>query len=591
MKAFILSAGRGERLRPITDRIPKPLLPICGRPIIEHILRKLFALGIEEVGINVHHRREAMEEWWKSYKERAKVSLFFEERLLGTGGALKNASPFLMGAPFIVHNCDILSDIDLGLLLRVQLSSTNLATLCVSFGGRPGNLSVRGGFFAGIEEGAHFTYTGISVYDDRFLSFLPEGFSHLPAVWLQAIRDGERIATFEVGSEEWMDIGTPEGYMRAVFQTLKKEGENLFVHPETQTGPIKLRGYLSIEMGSTVEEGASMEDCIVLGARLSKEEYRRCEIIGRDFRLSVANPPPLHIPPSGSERVFSRIEGEGVLVEGGEGEDFERFLAYTAFFKELGLPVPQIFSVDGSQRRAMLEDLGDLSLYNWLKLEKRIERVEAMYRKILDMVVLLHTEITERVRECPLLEGRLFDKAYFRWETEYFLEWFVRREKGLDVRDKDLDLELDELATVCDSFPKNIIHRDLQSKNIIVKDGNPFLIDYQGARMGPSGYDIASLLFDPYVRLEDLTRRHLIDYYVLKRRSKGGFDENLFRSSLPFLKLQRHMQALGAYAFLSIARKKTFFRGYMAEALSLLKAEMHELKGRFPRLERLIGIL
>jgi aminoglycoside/choline kinase family phosphotransferase len=486
-----------------------------------------------------------------------------------------------------VHNCDILSDIALARLIGFHLSSGRLATLCVSVGGTRGNISFRGELLLGIEKGAEATYTGISVYNPRFLSFVPAGFSHLPEAWLNALGYGEEIGVFEVGQEDWVDVGTKEAYMRAVFSTLRQDGENLFVHPEAETEAISFKGFVSIEQGSVIGQGTFLEDCIVLGARL-KGERRKGEIIGESFCLSAKGDRSLEVQASGSERRFSRVEGEGMLMEGGEAEDFDRFVEYTRFFRGLGLPVPEVFSFDRLRRKAIIEDLGDVSLYNWLKLERRRERVLAMYERVLDKLVLLHTAITDKVSECPLLKRRIFDKAYFRWETEYFMEWYVGRERGLALREGALASELDELASICDGFPKVIIHRDLQSRNIMVKDGTPFFIDYQGARIGPPGYDLASLLFDPYFRLEESVRYHLMEYYIEKRKEARGFDDLLFRSSLPFLRLQRHMQALGAYAFLSLSKKKRFFRKYMAEALLWLKEDIREIPGRFPALEALV---
>ena len=131
LSAFILAAGLGERLRPITHHIPKPLLPILGNPILESVLEKVMALPIHNIGINLHHKKKVIENWIKhsAYNNRAK--LFPEDPILGTGGALKNAEVFLKNGPFLVHNADIISDINLEKLLEFHISSGNLATLAV----------------------------------------------------------------------------------------------------------------------------------------------------------------------------------------------------------------------------------------------------------------------------------------------------------------------------------------------------------------------------------------------------------------------------------------------------------------------------
>ncbi|MCJ7484185.1 MAG: sugar phosphate nucleotidyltransferase, partial [Thermodesulfovibrionales bacterium] len=131
LSAFILAAGLGERLRPITDHIPKPLLPILGKPILQSVLEKVIALPINNIGMNLHHKKDIIKFWIGQYSLTNNITLFIEDPILGTGGALKNAEVFLKNGPFLVHNSDILSDIDLEKLIECHVSSGNLATLAV----------------------------------------------------------------------------------------------------------------------------------------------------------------------------------------------------------------------------------------------------------------------------------------------------------------------------------------------------------------------------------------------------------------------------------------------------------------------------
>src|SRR4030042_3341302 len=128
---FILAAGLGERLRPITDHIPKPLLPILGKPILQSVLKKVSTLPAYKIGINLHHKKDTIESWIRQSAFNEKIELFPEDSILGTGGALKNAEAFLNAGTFLVHNSDIVSDIDLGKLLEFHFSSNNLVTLAV----------------------------------------------------------------------------------------------------------------------------------------------------------------------------------------------------------------------------------------------------------------------------------------------------------------------------------------------------------------------------------------------------------------------------------------------------------------------------
>jgi aminoglycoside/choline kinase family phosphotransferase len=154
----------------------------------------------------------------------------------------------------------------------------------------------------------------------------------------------------------------------------------------------------------------------------------------------------------------------------------------------------------------------------------------------------------------------------------------------------ELEQEFHGLALKVDAYPKSVIHRDFQCQNIMItRGGIPRVIDFQGARMAPAAYDVASILWDPYHRLDDSIRDRLIDYYLeeMKRRS-AGFDEALFRDGLISCRLQRHMQALGAYGFLSVVKGKNYFLKHVPEALRLLKEETAATKNDYPELYKLV---
>src|SRR5215467_9896611 len=126
---FLPAAGFGERLRPVTNHLPKPLLPVLGTPIIERILTNLTAVCDGEIGINLHWKAELLRAWAAASPWRDRIRFFPEDPILGTGGALKNAEAWLAHGPFIVHNSDILLDIDFGRLVEEHLSAGNTATL------------------------------------------------------------------------------------------------------------------------------------------------------------------------------------------------------------------------------------------------------------------------------------------------------------------------------------------------------------------------------------------------------------------------------------------------------------------------------
>jgi aminoglycoside/choline kinase family phosphotransferase len=271
--------------------------------------------------------------------------------------------------------------------------------------------------------------------------------------------------------------------------------------------------------------------------------------------------------------------------------DFQRHIAYTHFFLKNSIPVPEIIEADADNKTASFEDVGDMSLYSWLKCPRGQDQISEIYRRVLDIAVSIHTAATDHRTECSLLQERIFDYDHLRWETRYFLERFVEGLRNISITNaSDVDEELHKLASKADSFHKTIVHRDFQSQNIMVVKGNlPRLLDYQGARIGPPAYDVASVLWDPYFRLEQNTREQLLHYYIHKMQEVARwFHEKDFREALLPCRLQRHMQALGAYGFLSSVKGKKHFLKYIPEGLRLLREDLFEAKDEYPVLGELV---
>ena len=341
--------------------------------------------------------------------------------------------------------------------------------------------------------------------------------------------------------------------------------------------------------------GLSFENCILgPGFRINLEEP---EILGTGEEADR-----ILIGTGGSDRLYFRMQKESqnvIFMQCRDNDpDFERHIEYSRFFRKYSVPVPDLRETDPRSRTAVFEDLGDISLYSWLKCPREHEEIETMYRKVLDILILIHAGATEHVAECPLLENRIFDYAYLRWETDYFTENFLQRACRIPPETiAVLNNEFHRLATVVDSFRKTIIHRDFQSQNIMITGGHvPRVLDYQGARMAPPAYDVASMLWDPYSRLDDALRERLLEYYVRKmtsanppqppiaNREPEGITEDEFRESLLPCRLQRHMQALGAYGFLSGKRGKEYFLKHIPEGFRLLREDVALSEKIYPEL-------
>lgn len=616
LNAFVPAAGRGERLRPITDYIPKPLLPVRGCPLLSRALERVSALPVERIGVNLHHKAEALAAWLQASPCGDAVTVFLEKELLGTGGALKNAASLLRTGPFLVHNGDILTDLDLAALVAAHETSGHIATLALHDCPAHNKVHVdEAGRVLGVGDaiwrrGAARirAYTGVAVYEPEFLDFLPEGESHAPDVWGVAIRAGRTVGSVDVTGCLWHDIGTPAFYAAAVVDALRRDGEWIHVGARVSGTPAELDGYVVLEDGCRVGAGARLRNVIALpSAHLAEgAAYENC-IVGDGFCITLTEPEFLGLPATefgvpigvgGSGRRYFRFHDHATtavrMVCPPDEVDYERHIEYSRFFARHGVPVPRLLRSDPEARRAEFEDLGDLSLYNYLRVPRAPEEVEAIYRAVLDSLIPLHVDAALHVEECELLAGRLFDFDYFRWETRYFLERFVEDLCGQRPAHRDaLDRELDRLARDADARPKAVIHRDLQSQNIMIARGRPRFIDYQGARRAPCAYDIASLLWDPYYRLDDTLRERLLDHYIEQRtrRDEGGFSVPEFLGSLAICRLQRHMQALGAYAFLSTVQGKPYFRKHIPEGLRLLKQDVAETAERYPVLADLVATL
>jgi len=660
---FIPAAGLGERLRPITDYIPKPLLPILGKPVLQYVLEKVSVLPVNKIGINLHHKKELIEQWIKESNFDKRIELFPENPMLGTGGALKNAESLLSKGIFLVHNSDIISDVNLEELISFHLSSGNIATIAVHDYPEFNNLVIdERGYLLDIQHkilkqvqndiytdrllscrtcfGISYeslrtkklkAFTGIAVYQSEFLKFLPPGSSSVVDAWLKTISAGYKIGTMDVSGCYWRDIGTPVSYSKTVIEELKKSGETVYIDPKVKgCKGIEINGYVVIEKDCILEEGVFLKNCVLgqgFKIQLNESEifnfynledlYPANNITAIGYDMTKA----FLIGTGGSDRKYFRVKKNSqtaVLMQSIPADpDFERHIKYTLFFKNYSIPVPDLFEVDSDNKQAIFEDLGDLTLYSWLKCPREREEIENIYRKVIDILVLIHTKATMFMSECPALRSRIFDYEHLRWETSYFIERFVREIKNIEIKNSTiLNKEFHGLAVKVDSFPKTILHRDFQSQNIMITSGGiPRIVDYQGARIGPPAYDVVSLLWDPYYRLSQDMRERLLNYYTkqvipphpplkkegtekdLMKEGRGDFknnkenlplDEKEFMETILPCRLQRHMQALGAYGFLSKVKGKKYFLKYVPEGIKLLKEDVTLAKDEYPALFDLV---
>src|ERR1700694_4292138 len=239
MKAMILAAGLGTRLRPLTDTRPKALVEIGGRTLLEITLSRLREFGVREVIINAHHFAEMVQEYLKAHDDFGmRIEISGEQVLLDTGGGLKKAAWFFLedsGAldqPFILHNVDVLSTIDLGRMMRFHTENQALATLAVQaretsryllfdqqlqLCGRQAGRDQKPELVRPSPQTQALAFSGIHLISPRLLAMMQEeGAFSIVTSYLRLAAQGEKILAFRADEYYWRDLGTPESVTQAV---------------------------------------------------------------------------------------------------------------------------------------------------------------------------------------------------------------------------------------------------------------------------------------------------------------------------------------------------------------------------------------
>ncbi len=296
MNAIILAAGLGERLRPVTDFVPKPLLFVVNRPIIEINIMRLLEFGIDKIGINIFHKSNMIAKFLEKFSNT--VYVVTEDILRGTGGALLNFHKFV-GGDFILHNSDILSDIDLSETLKFHRNQKAIATLVVTK--HAGTNSVRIHRDAHIREFTQedsddfYTFTGIAVVSERIFDYLPdrERFSIIE-VYRNVLDDNMSLMA-HVWTGAWYDIGSSYQYWRVHQDIFNRRVEfkgleidsQCFIDPTSVVETKSLSGFVSIGPHCYIAEQVSLSNSIVFGhSRILKGHYADC-LLSDEFCINV----------------------------------------------------------------------------------------------------------------------------------------------------------------------------------------------------------------------------------------------------------------------------------------------------------------
>ena len=295
----------------------------------------------------------------------------------------------------------------------------------------------------------------------------------------------------------------------------------------------------------------------------------------------------------GSDRAYYRFRwnsGDSAILVHYQTSRIENtyYADIARFLQANGIPVPPIYRHDPARCFILMKDLGDTDLWSLRNQSWDLRR--RLYEKTLQIVHRLHShpETLFPSGEVRLMEA--FGPSLYRWEREYFRENFIRTLCSIELEpqfSRRLEAELEGLAARLVMDRRCLVHRDLQSQNVMIYQDEPFLIDFQGMRFGSRFYDLGSLLCDPYVNLSKEERGQLLIFYY--GRSEPDRDWSEFQNAFWEASAQRLMQALGAYGFLGISRGLKNYLTHVPAAIRNLQAAAGNA-GSLPMLLELTGM-
>ena len=310
----------------------------------------------------------------------------------------------------------------------------------------------------------------------------------------------------------------------------------------------------------------------------------RTETLLRQTRLHFPrfNVDEIKISPiekGGSDRKFYRVrcsaEQSLILVKYNlEREENRHYVEIAQFLEEHEIRAPRIYYHDPDEGLIWLEDLGESDLFSYRGESWLVRR--AFYESALDQVRKLH-QLPEAV--CIEMRQHLpaeFNAALYLWEQNYFFENCLSRYFRVDQAKIDNVAKLPRFIEIADELANQsrvLVHRDFQSQNILIRNSQAYLIDFQGMRPGLAQYDLASVLFDPYVDLTEAEREELLEHYCGEKPSDD------FRKTLRLCAMQRLMQALGAYGFLGLVKGHDHFLQHIPKAVNSLHGTVSEIDG------------
>lgn len=543
MKALILAAGFGTRLQPYTQYLPKPLFTINNRPVLDYTIRALIDAGCTKIFINAHHLADAIADFVDNHRSKNLLEVVFEPVILNTGGAIANLGSQLADDDFFVVNADVLCDFDLSYLMDCHKTTGALATLLVHDCYRFNTLCVDP-TASGVGTVRHFSqapesglaFTGIQAISPGLFDYMPPEkiFSSIDVY--KKLCELKKIAAVKATQFYWRDMGTPQDYQHTSRECLAAK---IF--------DIAPSNICDVDIQAIAGDGS---DRLWFRAR-----HKGKSLILSDHGICLDAP--------------QNNNGSAQL---------NAFIKIGAHLAGKGLAVPRILGHDTISGQVAVSDLGSTHLADHILGMDEAQIIQC-YQPVIDRLIDFSFKGIQGFHTNWTCQTPSYSKQMILdLECRYFMQAFVNKYLGRKEQFENFTRPFSHIADNALVHAMNgLMHRDCQSKNIMIHDGRPWFIDFQSARPGPIQYDLASLLIDPYVTLSRAVRDQLKNYALEKIGAKVSFDRDTFMHSFRYCCISRNLQMLGAFGFLTQVKNKTQFEKYIPAALNGLERRLKNL--------------
>jgi aminoglycoside/choline kinase family phosphotransferase len=393
-------------------------------------------------------------------------------------------------------------------------------------------------------ESKKFTFTGIQVLDPSVLDFIPpDTYSDIIDTYKKLMSAGNKIKALVTTNYGWNDIGTPERYKDTVVE---------------KTAPVAFHNAFAPYKRTRIEQ------FLLKGDGSDRMWYR---LVSGNYSLIMAD--------------------HGIKADKNISE-IDSYLAIGNHLYHLEIPVPKIYYADTFAGLVFMEDLGDLNLQAFVGRIENSDKITRTYMSVINLLVGMAVKGAAQFDpHWAYQTSRYSPELVVEKECRYFVDAFLNGFLKLNIGFEALEDEFKSLAKqAVESGINGFMHRDFQSRNIMVKANNYYFIDFQGGRIGPIQYDLASLLIDPYVALPRSIQTELASDGADKLSDLIGIDKNKFYRGYEYCSITRNLQILGAFGFLSRRKGKKVFENYIPAAIKSLKANLQtDAAGQFPNLK------